>query len=110
MVGKEHYLKSKFGFKYIRWAENVPAFIPNLLLFKKPEFSFSWRKVFKNETGRLGKIFLVYFIFDMLCDKVEKNINYHYWMVSLFTISLIVYIVLNFQEIYLCCRKLIKLI
>ncbi|WP_154855665.1 methyltransferase family protein [Cyclobacterium xiamenense] len=40
-MAEKQFLRRKFGSKYLHWADAVPAFIPNILLFKKPALRFS---------------------------------------------------------------------
>ena len=65
MFAEEQFLRRKFGQTYTSWAEGVPAFIPALSQFKKPNLSFSWRKVLKKEKNGLFAMFILFCLFDI---------------------------------------------
>ncbi len=73
MYAEENFLRNKFGQTYLDWAENVPAFIPSFKNYQKPKYSFSIKKVLKKEKNGLCAIFLLFWIFDLVGDLVEKE-------------------------------------
>lgn len=73
MYTEENFLRNKFGQSYLDWAENVPAFIPSFKNYKNPKYPFSIKKVLKKEKNGLCAIFLLFWIFDLVGDLVEKE-------------------------------------
>ena len=73
MYAEENFLRNKFGQAYLAWAENVPAFIPSLKNYKKAKYPFSSKKVLKKEKNGLCAVFLLFWIFDLVGDFVEKE-------------------------------------
>lgn len=43
MITRENFLETIFGKAYRNWAKQIPAFFPNILLYKKPAERFSFR-------------------------------------------------------------------
>ena len=68
IIAEEEFLRSKFGNKYIKWAERTPAFIPNFKLYKKADLKFSFRNVLKREYNGFFGIAIVMFVFEILGD------------------------------------------
>ncbi len=73
MYAEESYLRTKFGKTYLEWAEKTPAFIPSFENFKKPNKSFSIKKVLKKEKNGLVAVFLLFWIFDFFGDIIEDE-------------------------------------
>ena len=49
MYAEERFLERKFGEEYMRWSSSIPAFFPNLKLYKPSTIPFSLRTVFRRE-------------------------------------------------------------
>ncbi len=49
MFAEEEFVREKYGEEYLKWAENVPAFIPRLRNWKTPRMSFSMKSVLARE-------------------------------------------------------------
>ena len=107
MMAKEKQLKLKFGFKYSRWADNVPAILPNVWLYKKPHSTFNWKKVSQRETGRLCTTFFIYFVFEISCQVIERKNNYNFILLMISAVLGIIYTVTNFSFITSFIRRLI---
>ncbi|CAA9197759.1 hypothetical protein FLACOL7796_01832 [Flavobacterium collinsii] len=107
MMAKEKQLKSKFGFKYSRWAENVPAILPNVWLYKKPHSAFNWEKISQRETGRLCSTFFIFFVFEISCQVMEGKNNYSFVLLVISAIFGIIYIGKNMKFIISFIRRLI---
>lgn len=73
MYAEENFLRNKFGQTYLDWAENVPAFVPSSKNYVKPKYPFSIKKVLKKEKNGLCAIFLLFWIFELVGDLVEKE-------------------------------------
>ncbi len=72
MFAEEAYLVEKFGKEYESWANETPAFIPNLKKWKKPELPFSLKNVLKREYNGFFVIIL-----SMFCLEIVGNIFTH---------------------------------
>lgn len=66
MYAEEQFLRKKFGEKYLQWADNIPAFIPNFRHFRKPTLPFSWKKILKKEKNGFFATFAIFLIFNYL--------------------------------------------
>ncbi|MEP6597206.1 MAG: hypothetical protein ABJA71_14735, partial [Ginsengibacter sp.] len=66
MFAEEQFLRKKFGAKYLKWAEQTPAFIPRFKQYKPSPRKFNIRKVLKQEKTGFLLIFLMYFLFDVI--------------------------------------------
>ena len=49
MYAEERFLERKFGEKYLNWASSLPAFLPNLKLYKPSTIPFSLKTVLRRE-------------------------------------------------------------
>ena len=49
MYAEERFLERKFGEKYVNWASSLPAFLPNLKLYKPSTIPFSLKTVLRRE-------------------------------------------------------------
>lgn len=65
MFAEEAYLTKKFGKVYEDWANETPAFIPNLKKWKIPELPFSLKNVLKREYNGSFVIILSMFLLEM---------------------------------------------
>lgn len=66
MYAEEEFLREKYGARYPEWASGVPAFIPAIGQWKKPQLSFSWVKIIRQEKAGILNLFLVFFVFKLL--------------------------------------------
>ncbi len=66
MFAEEQFLRKKFGEIYLSWAEKTPAFVPKLKGWLAPKYSFSFKKVLRNEKAGILYLFLLFFVFDRL--------------------------------------------
>ncbi len=98
MFAEEQFLRGKFGKTYLDWAEKVPAFVPKFKNFIKPGFPFSWRKVLKKEKNGLAAVFLIFFIFDVVGELINKGHNYNYFLVVMCILTLLMYAVLKYLK------------
>ncbi|NJM79848.1 MAG: hypothetical protein HC854_09955 [Flavobacterium sp.] len=75
MFSEEKFLRGKFGETYLTWSENVPAFVPNFKNYKKPNLSFSWKKVVRKEITGIFLLFLIFFFFDYLGVLIKNELK-----------------------------------
>lgn len=73
IAAEEEFLRDKFGNKYEAYARRTPLFIPNLLLWRKPEVSFSFRNVLKREYSGLFGIVASFTALELLADYVAER-------------------------------------
>lgn len=96
MFAIESTLISKFGFRYIKWAENVPAIVPNIYLYRRPELPFNLNKVIHQETGQLAAIFIVFSAFDISIELFnEKKIGHNSSLLLVSCIITVMYLILK---------------
>ncbi len=96
MFAEEQFLRGKFGDTYLKWAEKLPAFVPNFKNFVKPELSFSLRKVLKKEKNGLAATFLIFALFDISGKWIQGKDDYNYLFIYGFAATLVIYIILKF--------------
>ncbi len=73
MYTEENFLHNKFGQPYLDWSKNVPAFIPSFKNYVKSKYSFSVKKVLKKEKNGLCAVFLLFWLFDLICDLIQEE-------------------------------------
>lgn len=66
MYTEEHFLRTKFGAKYLNWADTTPAILPAFSKFKKADLVFSFRNILKREYPSLTGIAVMFLIYDIL--------------------------------------------
>lgn len=98
MFAEEEFLRKKFGDQYTEWASKTPAFIPNFKLFVKPNLPFSWKKVLKKEKNGLVALLMIFCLFDILGEVIDKEYQFNYFFIGAFLFSLILYFILKFMK------------
>jgi protein-S-isoprenylcysteine O-methyltransferase Ste14 len=96
MFAEEEFLRRKYGLAYEEWATGVPAFIPKLKGWVKPDLSFSFRNVLKREYTAFLEISFAFPVLDFfgrwyLTGFPELDYS---WLVML-GIGLLTYIILR---------------
>ena len=91
MFAEEQYLRKKFKESYIEWAENVPAFIPSFKNYATPQIVFNWKKILKKEKNGLAALFIIFFVFDIAGELVEKSKDFNYFIIISCIITLLMY-------------------
>jgi len=97
MYAEESYLIKKFKDRYTIWSNLTPAFIPKIKNYKKPEYSFSWKKTLKKEKNGIAAIFLLFWLFEWASGTLEHGIGYFkfgFWFYGAIT-SGIAYLILK---------------
>lgn len=107
ILAKERLLKSRFGFKYSKWAENVPVFIPNIWLYRKTHVQFGWRKVLRSEIWLLSKILFVFFTFEILGELSEEKKKVTYVIFLLSIVCALINFVIKRKSIIAYSRRLL---
>jgi uncharacterized membrane protein len=96
MFAEEQFLRRKFGEQYLNWAKKVPAFIPKYSKFFKSDLTFSWKKVLKQEKNGLAAIFLLFCVFDIAGELIEKDTHFNYFLIAGTILTLLMYVVLKY--------------
>lgn len=65
IYAEEYFLRKKFGEIYLNWSIKTPPFLPIHFKYKRPNISFSWKKVLRMEKTGLFSLFLLFFLFDI---------------------------------------------
>jgi len=98
MYAEEQFLRRKFSVQFLKWAENVPAFMPKFKNFKKPNLPFSWKKVLKKEKNGFFALFLIFFVFDLSGEIIENENDYNYLLLAMSVLTGFSYIILKFLK------------
>ncbi|MDR0331163.1 MAG: isoprenylcysteine carboxylmethyltransferase family protein [Chitinispirillales bacterium] len=91
MFAEEQFLRRKFGAAFEEWAARTPAFFPDLRLFRRSAYPFSWKKCLRKEKTGLLALFLIFFAFDLFGMLVEQDGHYNLWIWIAFALSLAAY-------------------
>ena len=99
MFSEEEFLRNKFGKQYEEWAENTPAFVPNLRGWKQPSLPFSIRTVLKKEYHGFFAIIVIFTLLEVVGDlfyegKLELD---SMWRI-IFAAGLLVWLTLRILE------------
>jgi protein-S-isoprenylcysteine O-methyltransferase Ste14 len=98
MYAEEQFLRRKFGKTFIEWAERTPAFIPDFKLFVKPNMPFRWKKVLKQEKNGLAALFIIFSVFDVIVQLLQKSSDYNYVLYGICLITIILYCILRYLK------------
>lgn len=98
MFAEEQFLRKKFEGEYLKWAEIAPPVIPNFKNFQKPNICFSWKKVLKKEKNGLFALFLIFTLFDVLGEVIERERNFNYGLILFCLLTGVSYIVLKYLK------------
>ena len=100
MYAEEDFLRTKFGQEYIDWSERVPAFIPALTNYRKPKYPFSIKKVLKKEKNGFCAVFLLFWLFDVVCGLVQEEpfeFETGFWFYGAL-LSTVIYVILKVMK------------
>ena len=106
IFAEEQFLRRKFGDTYLEWAKVTPIFFPKFPSFKKPAYSFSWKKVLKKEKNGLAAIFIVFALFHLLEKLIDKFVHNKEFILQLNYITIgclttcVLYVVLKIFKNY----------
>ncbi len=98
IFAEESFLSRKFGESYTLWANKTPLFIPDFKHYRKPAYSFSWKKVVKKEKNGLLAIFTVFCLIDILIEVCKQTYQFNYTLIYLFAGALVLYLILKFLK------------
>lgn len=100
MYAEESFLRSKFGPLYTDWAASVPAIIPTFKNYKTPKYPFSIKKVLKKEKNGLCAVFLLFWVFDVVCRLCQKEpfeSSTRFWLYSAI-VATVIYFILKLMK------------
>lgn len=96
MFAEEFFLRKKYGEEYLNWSENTPPFFPKFKNFKKPQFKFNYKKIFRAEVNGYMSIVAIFTVMNSLENLIMmKSILPDLMWIYIFSISLFVYIILK---------------
>lgn len=99
MYSEEQFLQRKFGDAYLAWASLTPAFIPSFSRFRRPAYSFSWKKILKKEKNGVFALFLIFTLFDGMAryglNEYGSHAGFNPALLSLTVVSGVGYLVLK---------------
>lgn len=99
MYAEERFLERKFGKEYVTWASSLPAFFPNLKLYKSSIIPFSFKSVLRREySGVLATV--IGFVFVELIRGYFSNGE---WFISQSFLCLL--IIVSFVALFLRTLK-----
>jgi len=97
IFAEESFLIDKYGTKYTDYAVTVPAFIPELSKWKKPQNKFSWVKIIRQEKTGILNLFLMVYIFKSLGEFLTDGQYYNlqsYWFWGL-VVGIVWYVIIK---------------
>lgn len=96
MYAEEEFLRRKFGFTYLHWSEQTPAFWPKFSNWRPPNLTFSWKNVFKREYHGLFGVILAFSVLDFIGNyAISRSFNLDWPWVHILTINLFIYITIR---------------
>jgi len=98
MFAEEQFLRRKFQDRYTTWAESVPAFIPSLSRFMKPEVSFNWKKVIREEKNGLFATFLVFCLFNVSGELLKGGEDFNRLFLWGAAVTFVLYVVIKYTN------------
>jgi protein-S-isoprenylcysteine O-methyltransferase Ste14 len=97
IFAEEEFLREKFGDVYLKWAAEIPIFIPYKLKWQRSGSPFQWRKVLKEEKNILPPLFLIFLLFDLLGTRISSGqwAIQKTWLLVMAIISMLGYILIK---------------
>ncbi|MFB6306507.1 MAG: isoprenylcysteine carboxylmethyltransferase family protein [Flavobacteriales bacterium] len=79
MYTEEQFLEQKFGNKFNEWCKTVPAFFPNLRLYKADNETFSVKRVLKREYSTLLSTIAAFVYVGLIKDMIHLTPFHFKW-------------------------------
>lgn len=70
MFAEEMHIRNQLSSNYRNLTEKIPAFIPNIFLFRKSQ-TFNWRKALLKENNQFTYVVMAFFIFDFCSEMID---------------------------------------
>ena len=86
MHAEEAFLTSKFGERYLSWSSQIPAFWPNLRLWKPTTLTFNLMKVIQREKNGISALFIIFWLFNFIGNGWSNGIwilSYNFWFYAM---------------------------
>ncbi len=68
------------GVEYRDWEANTPLFVPDFSRWRKPELTFSFRKVFRREYSGIMLVVSTFFVLEMVVDLFIEKESLAHWL------------------------------
>lgn len=96
MYAEEEFLRKKFGFAYLKWAEQTPVLWPKFSNWRPSDLVFSWKNVVKREYHGLFGVVAAFSILEFIGNYVVLGSFELDWLWDyILTISLFIYIAIR---------------
>lgn len=95
MAAEETNTRSLLSPIYRNVADKTPAFIPNILLFKKPQFPFDWRKAVLREDNQLTYVTVAFFIFDFSSEMIDEKPELNRFIILVLSLTILLNIAIT---------------
>ncbi len=86
MYAEEAFLTSKFGERYLSWSSQIPAFWPNLRLWKPATLTFNLMKVIQREKNGISALFIIFWLFNFIGNGWSNGmwfLSYNFWFYAM---------------------------
>lgn len=85
IFAEEMFMRNKFGNQYLKWAENVPPFVPKLGGYVSSDLDFSFKNILKREYSGFLAVFVSFFFLNVLKNYYQyKSLDFdNEWLVLL---------------------------
>jgi protein-S-isoprenylcysteine O-methyltransferase Ste14 len=101
IFAEEQFLRKKFSDVYVDWTKVTPIFIPKFSRYKKPSYSFSWKKVLKKEKNGLAALFIVFAIFHITEQLINNEpIQPNHYIIIGCIVTCVLYLILKIFKKY----------
>jgi len=101
MFAEEQYLKNKFGKTFENWANETPAFIPDIRKWQKPELPFSFKNILRKEySGFFAMIISFVWINFIKYYFIKGAVKIDIWWIIAGVIGCTAYIILRSLKKY----------
>jgi protein-S-isoprenylcysteine O-methyltransferase Ste14 len=100
MFAEEEFLRKKFGDRYLKYTEEIPAFIPLIHKWRQPALSFSYKTVLKREYTAIFIIIASFTFLDIFADLLSEgkfSIDL-VWIISIALVSAIYAIIKTLKK------------
>lgn len=95
MFAEEEFLRKQFGEKYLKWAEDTPAFLPHFKNWRSPHMKFYFKTVLRREYSGFFAILLSFAFLETVGDLLgEGKFELEWSWFSLSLVGLAIYLTL----------------
>lgn len=96
MFAEEEFLRREYGDRFLKWAEETPAFLPmKLRKWRPPDLPFKLKNALRREYSGFFAIIAVFFALELIEDRIaEGKFTLDLMWSALFVFGLAVYLIL----------------